>query len=273
VEETNVVLVIRREQLAAFDAYAAQSFEDRTYAHLLRYFPRHCQLLGQRQMRLVIQHGWAKARRHDLVAECCVRTIIELMCVLGSGFDADPMLPWVDDVLANRSPGDDVVRGDRLYESAWRYVDAIVPDYRDEQGQPSTARFVGELHQLRQLPSVSVAPAADPALLQSMCARIQRVFPAKCAFVGPELVPRAIALGIQAAGGHGITSERGLTSFVGMRFVLGAAFDRDLLLPWASDALRDDPAVPDPNDRADRLFAAGVSFLRRWWDSAPERRA
>jgi hypothetical protein len=55
-----------------------------------------------------------------------------------------------------------------------------------------------------------------------------------------------------------------------MRFILGAEFDRDPLLPWASAAL-DDRSVPDPNARADRLLADAVGFLKRWWDSAPSQ--
>lgn len=83
------MLVIRTEQMEVLEAAAMRAFEDRTYKHLQRYFPRHCMLLGEEQMRRVIQQGWQKAKSYDLTAECCVRSYIELMCLLGSGFDTD----------------------------------------------------------------------------------------------------------------------------------------------------------------------------------------
>jgi hypothetical protein len=55
---------------------------------------------------------------------------------------------------------------------------------------------------------------------------------------------------------------------VAMRFILGAEFDRDPLLPWASETLND-PSVQDPNDRADRLFTEAVRFLNHWWALQP----
>jgi hypothetical protein len=32
-----------------------------------------------------------------------------------------------------------------------------------------------------------------------------------------------------------------------------------------------DKGITDQTDRIDQLYAEGVGFLNRWWDSAPER--
>jgi hypothetical protein len=263
------MLVIRAEQMNAFATLAARAFEDRTYAHLLEYFPRHCELLGEEQMRRVIRHGLQRATKYNLTAECCVRSYIDLMCVLGGGFDSDVLLPWAQVVLRDQRTSDQITRGDRLHEEAWNYIDHIARDYRDASGQPSTARFVGELRQLRHLSAQPVTASTLAAVLEAVRSRFERVLPAKYAFVGETAVRQATSLGIESARAYGILSERGITSFVTMRFVLGAEFDSDPLLPWASRTLRDVTAG-DPDQRADRLFAEGVRFLNRWWDSAPD---
>jgi hypothetical protein len=263
------MLVIRNEQMLAFDAPASKAFEDRTYTHLQRYFPRHCELLGEEQMRRVIRNGLQKADQHGLTLERCVRSYIDLMCLLGSGFDADILLPWAQETLNDQSKSDQTARGDRLYERAWRYIDHIAADYRDATGQPSTARFVGEIRQLRQLGDQPVAASAEPAVLEALCSRLERVFPAKYALVGEQRVRDAVSSAAGSARGYGISSERGLSSFAAMRFVLGGGFDKDPLLPWASWSLVD-ASAGDPEQRADRLLAEGVKFLNRWWTSASE---
>src|SRR5260370_29920990 len=99
-------MVIRNEQIEALEAGTVQDFENRTSLHLREWFPHHCQLLGEDQMRRVIRHGWKKANSYDLTAECCVRSYIELMCLLGGGFDVDTLLPWAAEILNDKFSSD-----------------------------------------------------------------------------------------------------------------------------------------------------------------------
>ena len=261
------MLAIRKQQIEVFTEAAAKAFEDRTYRHLQQWFPRHITLLGEDRMRRLIRHGWEKADSYHLTAECCVRSYIEFMCLLGSGFDADPLLPWAVQILRDPSTEDQVVRADRLYDKVWHYIDHIARDYRDGTGQPTTARFVGELRQLRQESDAPLTPPMVPDFLTALQVRLKRIFPHKCAYVGGENVRQAITGGVDAAKTYGITTQRGAIVFTAMRFVLGGSFDDDLLLPWASAALTD-RAIGDQFKRVDTLYAEGVSFLRHWWDSA-----
>ena len=263
------MLVIHKEQMVVFEENAVQAFEDRTYAHLLEYFPRHCELLGEKQMRRVIRHGWEKAKSYNLLAECCVRSYIDLMCVLGGEFDTDPLLPWAAGILRAETIEGDVVRGDQLYTRAWEYIGHIALDYRDAAGNPTTTRFVNELRWIRQASDSSLTSATWSAFAESLQARLVAAFPAKCAYVGAENVARTIKHGTAQAERYEITSERGVTLVTALRFVLGAGFDTDPLLPWAASCLND-ATLPSQHKRTDRLFAEGVSFLKRWWESAPD---
>ncbi|MEJ7618484.1 MAG: hypothetical protein WKF30_16305 [Pyrinomonadaceae bacterium] len=190
-------MLIRKEQLDTFRETALRAFEDRTYIHLLEYFPRHCALLGEEQMRRVIWHGWRKAQTYDLTAECCVRSYIDFMCLLGGEFDTDPLLPWAAEILNDKSTSDQVARGDRLYDRAWVYINHIIPDYRDAAGQPTTARFVGELRKLRDLPDDPLTPDSIPQFSRSLMRWIESAFPAKYRYVGAGAVSRLVHAGIR----------------------------------------------------------------------------
>jgi hypothetical protein len=263
-------MLIHVSQMAALDACAVRAFENRTYAHLQQYFPRHCLLLGEPQMRLVVQHGWAKAKSYELTAEPCVRSYIEFMCLIGGGFDADPLLPWAAEILNDRSATSQLARADRLYDAVWDYIEHIVPDFRDSTGKPTTARFVTELRRLRAMPDEPLAPASLPRFTSDALDRLTGVFPVKSAHVGEAALTRVVADGVRAARSYGFGGQQASMLFIVLKFVLGAGFDRDPLLPWASATLND-PAIASPAKRLDKLYLEGAAFLRRWWDAGAEQ--
>lgn len=264
------MLTIRETQMGEFEAAAIRAFEDRTYKHLQKYFPGHCLLLGEEQMRRVIQQGLQKAQSHDLTAECCIRSYIEFMCLLGSGFDTDPLLPWAAIILNDRVTFGQVERGDRLYDQVWDYIDHISQDYRDKSGKPTTARFMGEIRNLRHGHDDILTQSTYPNFAHDLTWKIKTVFPAKCQYVGEQRVRNLIPRGVKSARIYGITTDRGVTLFTMLMFVLGSGFANDPLLPWAQATLND-KRITDQTARVDRLYAEGVGFLKRWWDSAPVR--
>ena len=261
------MLIIRTQQLHAMEARAVQAFEDRTHAHLQRYFPRHCLLLGEEPLRRVIQLGVKSASRHGLTVECCVRSYIEFMCRLGSSFDSDPLLPWATETLQEKTLTQ-IERGDALYDRAWDYIDHISRDYRDASGRPTTARFINELRSMRHGHDEVLTRAALPGFAHALRDRIEAMFPAKCRYVPAPALDDMVPRGIETAGRYAITTQRGIALVTVLLFVLGSGFPDDPLLPWASAALHDQQ-VAGPTERVDRLYAGGVAFLKRWWDSAP----
>lgn len=218
-------------------------------------------------MRRVIQHGWQKAQSYDLTPECCVRSYIDLMCLLGGEFDIDLLLPWAAEILIDRSSSDQVARGDRLYHRSWVYIINIIPDYRDADGKPTTARFVSEMRKLRDLPDDFLTADATPDFSRKLAQWIEWMFPAKYRYVGEQAVSQLILTGKATAAGYGITGVRGITVVIMFMFVIGRGFVDDPLAPWASTTLND-MNIADSN-RGDALYKQGVGFLRRWWDSAP----
>jgi hypothetical protein len=268
------MLTIRVVQMKSFAAAAMQAFEDRTCKHLQRYFPHHCRLMDAPQMRRLIQCGLERSKSYDLTGECCVRTYIELTCLLGSGFDRDPLLPWAANLLNDRSEPE-LSRGDRLHEQAGKYLHYVARDYTGDDGGPSGARFIGHLRALhperalhhggREIWSTSTQATFSRSLLT----RLQNLLPAKCEYVGSNCLQTFPAEAITAASRYGIVTEAGVTLFGVFRFVLGSGFDEDPWVPWAYSTLTDS-AIDDPVERVNRLYTAGLAHLETWWDSAAE---
>lgn len=145
------MLLIRSEQIGTLEQVAMRSFEDRAYAHLKRYFHRHCKLLGETQVRKIVPIGLRKSIGYALTAESCVQSYINCMHLLGSGFDSDPLLPWAADALNDRSNADPIKRGDDLYDRGWTYIRYIFANYRDAQGNPTPARFIEEIRPVSRM--------------------------------------------------------------------------------------------------------------------------
>lgn len=261
------MLMIRQTQMEVLERAAIVAFEDRTYAHLEEYFPGHCHLLGEKQMRRLIRHGWEKSRSYGFNAECCIRMYIEFMCLLGGGFDTDPLLPWAAEILNEPPSADQVARGDRFYERAWEYIAHIIPDYRDPSGTPNTARFAAELKQLRTAPDEPLGPHNLSPFSHALQARLQHVFPAKCRHVGTERVQELVRTAIATGASHGITGTRGITLIATLMFVLGSGFERDPLLPWIASTLKD-RSIRSPAKRIDKLYLKALGVLGNWWDYA-----
>ena len=258
---------ISHQQWAALEDHALSAFEERTYAHLLQWFPDHCALLGRQQMGAVIRRGLERANHHGLTPECGVRSYVEFMCLLGSGFDADPLLPWAAEILNDQVAGDPVERGDRLYDRAWQYLDHVSADFQDWTGQAANNRFVADLRPLRDERHNPLTPATVPAFSALLEQRLVRLFPAKCNYVGMTALQEHIRRGIGRAFHHGITGEKGVILVTLLMFLVGDGFDNDPLLPWVSATLAD-PHLTRQEEKVDQLFGEGVAFLRRWWDLA-----
>jgi hypothetical protein len=118
------MLEIREEQMAVFDQAARKTFEDEMVEHLAEFVPKQCEVIGEQQVRKVIQLGVERARIYSLTNRGPVRFYIELMFVFGSDFDTDPLLSWaaeiLGDVLTNQ-----MAKAGRLYEKTNDYLEKV----------------------------------------------------------------------------------------------------------------------------------------------------
>ena len=189
---------------------------------------------------------------------------IQLILMLGAGFDQDPQIPWAAAILNDKAIGSERARIDSLHDKAWEYAECIAQDYENADVKLDLSRFVEQLPGLRQQSHEVLDAAARPEFLNASLTRLRSLFPKKCEYIGEALLPQLADDGIECAASYGVYSRRGALLFIVMMFVLGAGFHRDPQLPWVSAILNDEGL--GPNQRVDRLMGEAVTFLNRWWD-------
>lgn len=258
------MLKVRKEQIDVFKQAAVCSFEDRMVEHMKRFSPKHSNILDDSEIRECIRQAWEKAESYEFKSERSIRLYIEMSFMLGSGFDADPQMPWVAEMLANQFISDETGRIDRLYDKAWEYVECNLADYSSPSGEVDPKRFIEQIRQLRQESEQVLPESAVSQFCERTIGRLRRTFPHKCEYLGEPTLRRLISYSLELAHSHGITTERGYSFFIAMSFILGSGFDRDPQLPWVS-AILNDQRITDQNNRVDQLLVRAVGCLNRWW--------
>jgi len=107
----------------------------------------------------------------------------------------------------------------------------------------------------------ALAAAADRGLEERMRAHLRSHFPDECQALEPVL-ELWVREGIAAARGRGLASERHLCKYLGLTMVFGLHFAAAPHLDWVR-AVLDDPGVPSPGDRLERLYQEALHRLAR----------
>jgi len=252
------MLKIRSGQMEAFERAAVKQFEDRTIEHLRKYFPKHCEIYGEANLRQIIQLALERAKSFGVISERGVRMYIDLMFLLGGGFDQDPQLPWAAEILKDESIADESARIDRLYEKAMSYLDRV-SGVNNEHIDEAQRRLSQE--SLDYFPQSPVSAASD--LGDRLRARLDEIFPEKSKYIGETGVSSLIDLAEHSAKRYGITSERGVVIFTGLMFMLGSGVDADPQFPWVA-AILNDESIADETTRVERLYKEAMTYLARW---------
>ena len=257
-------VIIRRDQVRAFENAGAVAFEDRVIARLAQHFPKHHAILGERNLRALIQLGWKAAEVHKFSSERNVTRYIELMCLLGSGFADDPQMPWAARMLREPTPVSEDARMDQLYDRAWDYIRHVAADYRDLVEGGASSRFVAAVSEIRHCPTTNLDSSGAKQLEADLTLRLEAIFPAKCKYIGRDCVAALIRRAVETAHRYGITSVRGVVLFAVLMFVVGSGFHADPQLPWASRVLTD-KSISNQVTRSNQLFIESMGCLKQWW--------
>ena len=81
------MITISQQQLGGFAERAEQTFEQRMFGHLNRFFAEQCRTLGDRGVGESIRQGVLRARVYGITSQREVCKFIDLMYVLGVDFD------------------------------------------------------------------------------------------------------------------------------------------------------------------------------------------
>lgn len=257
---------VRKHLLDTFREEALTDFEDRMITHLRVFSSAHFKILREEEIRGVIQSGMERAAPHGLTSGRSIRYFVDTMFLVGSGFDEDPMLPWARAALTDTFHTHQEERVNLLFSRAREHVAAIRPELV-ALAQGGGAGFMDDLRRLRAEDNEPLVPAGFAAtgpVQKRAFDWLVRRFPMKSERAGEARVRALVELAADTAVRRGLGTPRGVLVLSAMMFVLGAGCAADPLLPWLSDIL-DDPSVPTPGERVDRVFGTAVNTLRKWW--------
>lgn len=247
-------LIVRKAQLEALEQVTVKGFENRVFDHLKRFFPRHCEASGEASIRQLIRKGIGQAERYGLTSQQDACLYISLMIMLGSGFDADPQLPWATAILKEKSATRSGAMVTTLYAKAMGYIDRVEGENSERLERVLRTMFRHPLHDAWQ-PSTGDFEKDVVVLLL-------RTWLEKCEDMDENAMHRLVESGVATANRYGIMSERGKAVYIGLMLLLGSAFDGDPQFPWAQPILNGS-STSDKPERVKKLYERAVEHLKR----------
>ena len=244
------MLVVRAEQMKAFEQAALRRFEDKMMEHSKDISPRLCEVIGDEQLRVVISSAITRAMAYGFTNRGPIRLFIEMMFFCGSAFDTDPQYATVGEIL--RMSGDQMQRAEQIHEG---YL-----DYLDKVSGPDAANVHKALRDLAYFAKTPIRFTANnfvSGMLQEMNAIFQKK---KAAYVGAENLTALIQEGRKEAQKYGFQNIRAEALIVVLMFSFGHGCTNDPLYPWISNTLQDERIV-SAEARAERLEKKAMTWL------------
>jgi len=99
------MLIIRKEQVGAFNKAMLERFENLMVDHLAMYFPDQCEKMGEESVREAILYGMERAKTYGIIIEQDISMYLNLMFTFGRDFDKDSALTWMAEILNNENLG------------------------------------------------------------------------------------------------------------------------------------------------------------------------
>jgi hypothetical protein len=224
-------MIITNNQLKAFQQVIdnKQGFIDYMLSHLKKHFPVQSGLLQDEGLSNFINAGMEHARLWEFGTryQCCL--FIDVMVMLGSGFDSDIQIPWFREILNDGAKGPDE-KIDLLYQKVMTYLDTVVGK-----------GWVFPMKQLEKLANMPVnknpGEKAEAVLEQDLLPELLNFWPQKYHVSGKINLQQQVISGISKAAGYGFTAENSIAYFVLLQYLFGHHIDIDPLYPWVKEFL------------------------------------
>lgn len=243
------MLKIREKQMQVFEEEAGKKFEEEMVLHSKAFTPRLCEVIGDEQLRIALRQTIKRATEYNFTKRGPIRLFIELMFLLGNGFDTDPQYPIIAKVL--NASDNEMLRAEKIYLELTHYLQDIAGE--DAVNVFSALEFLAEF--ARQPMHFSQQGFANEILRE-----MTQAFPEKVAYVGTEGMNALILEAQREARKYQFADVRGEALLVILKFAFGHDCTSDPQYPWISNTLNDHRIV-NPAARAKRLEKKALTWL------------
>lgn len=213
------MLIIRKDQIRAFESIDRPRFEKEMLKHVAEHFPKHFELIGEETILDVIRNGIERADDYGFTTRQQACLFIDFMIMIGHGFDDDPQIPWVADIL-NDETLDHKTRMDRIYDEIMTYLDHVIGK---EEVFPVTP-----WRNMLEYPIGQLEERIGGDIIQGTIAVLKEIWPQKFRYVGQEQLESMCNEGIEAGHKYGLRDNRSIGLYLILMFLLGHRFDTDL---------------------------------------------
>jgi hypothetical protein len=254
-----LVLSVRKKVIirpAQFDRLAKASterFENDLVIHLNSFARRHCDVIGEENVRQVIRLGFEKCEGYGFTLQGSIRFFIELMFMFGSHFDTDVQHPWATEGLKDQSVSAELMRADAIHDR--------MTDYLAQISGPENKFTRKALLDTRRM-AAEPPPTNGNDLLGDLLTRMEKAYPEKCGWLGHDRLFSVIEGGLSLSHTEGVTTPENLRLFAVLAFALGHRFTDDPLYPWVASTLNHSSSE-HPNIRAEKLQRKALLYLDR----------
>lgn len=244
------MLVIREAQLTALEDDAVHRYVDELAAHCRTFSPHLCKTLSDEELHAAVLGGVVRAETQGFTKRGPVRLYVDMMILLGSGFDGDPQYPWAAAILA--TPDEQMDRAETLHARVHEYLAGV-----DGPDNVHTLQALRELATRCRQGLALHRERLEPDLLALMA----EIHPRKVAATGEDALRRLVrALLARGRERYRFRTARSLALMAVLGFAFGHDFDADPLLPWVSRTLNR-PTLGDPDAVAVRLERRALIWL------------
>jgi hypothetical protein len=242
--------MIRQEQMDAFEQAALRQFEREMVIHSKEFSPRVCKEIADEQLLVTIRWAIDRASKYGFTCRGPIRLFIEMMFLLGCGFDADPQYPWISEVLLTQ--GDEMFRAQKIHEGHTAYLETVCGP---------KAVYLHEA--LANLFAFAHAPPSFCAesVIADVSKAIHDIYPQKALHIGEAGLMALIHEGLREAKRYGLTTVRHQVLIIALMFGFGHSCIADPLRPWIGQTLRDE-CIGDSRARVEHLEMKSLMLLR-----------
>ncbi len=125
-EDYFVASLLRLNELKIEDYAAGGDSEAKIIADLRRIYPQKYEYLGERRLRALVQRGKESAGEHSVTSAKGIALFTALMFTLGNDFAADPLFPWISEILRDKTVTAPNERIEKIYRETKKYLDKAV---------------------------------------------------------------------------------------------------------------------------------------------------
>jgi len=100
-----------------------ENLENHVAMRLKEVWPHKYRRAGEQTINSLVRHGIASAKQYNITGQHGLTVYIELMFMLGSGFDKDPQFPWAAKVLNDESMPNRITKVDQLHEETMAFLE------------------------------------------------------------------------------------------------------------------------------------------------------